>query len=162
MRRSVRPPHARLLPANPRRGLYRAALIAAALALAVAGCGDSDDDDDGTGSGEPGTTELTVTLDPDGPGAETARSETTSCGAEAEDACARLQPTDFAPLDAGTPCTQLYGGPDEATVEGTVDGEEVTATLTRADGCEVERFDRFLPLIRELFPSYEPGASLQP
>ena len=140
----------------------RTALIAAALAFAVTGCGDSDDENEGSGGGDPGTTELTITLDPDGPGGEPARTEIATCGPTGGTACARLQSTDFAPLDAGTPCTQIYGGPDQAIVEGTVDGESVTATLTRADGCEIERFDRLLPLLRELFPGYEPGEALKP
>jgi hypothetical protein len=38
----------------------------------------------------------------------------------------------------------------------------VDATLTRANGCEIERFDRFAELLAQLFPDYEPGASLGP
>ena len=155
-----------MLPAKADRA-PRAPVIAARaltalvlmLAVAFAGCGDEDDDD------EPatGATELTVTLDADGPGGQPARTETVACEAtEGGSPCALLRPTDFAPLDEATPCTQLYGGPDEATVEGTVAGEAVAATLTRADGCAIELFDRFLPLLRELFPGYEPGASLVP
>ena len=30
--------------------------------------------------------------------------------------------------------------------------------FTRANGCEIDRFDRITPLLRELFPDYEPGA----
>ncbi|MBA2240499.1 MAG: hypothetical protein H0W09_04545 [Solirubrobacterales bacterium] len=59
-------------------------------------------------------------------------------------------------------CTELYGGPDEAEISGRIDGDELQATLTRANGCEIERFDAALPLLRELFPGYEPGASLGP
>ncbi|GHG42933.1 hypothetical protein GCM10012320_06580 [Sinomonas cellulolyticus] len=34
-------------------------------------------------------------------------------------------------------CTQLYGGPDVATVSGTVDGAPVSRQFTRTDGCGV-------------------------
>lgn len=43
-------------------------------------------------------------------------------------------------------CTQQYGGPEVATVTGTVDGERVHATFTRTQGCEIHRFDQVSPL----------------
>ena len=43
---------------------------------------------------------------------------------------------------------------------GTIDGEPVDARLTRANGCEIERFDRFAKLLMQLFPDYEPGGAL--
>jgi hypothetical protein len=48
------------------------------------------------------------------------------------------------------------------TITGTLDGEAVNAKLTRANGCEIDRFDKFVPVLQELYPDYEPGASLQP
>lgn len=156
-----------MLPAKADRApgapvlLARTLSLSAALALAVvAGCGDEDDD----GDTEPAAsgTELTITLDADGPGGEPAGTETAACEPDAPDPCGRLKATDFAPLDPATPCTEIYGGPDEATVEGSISGEEVSATLTRANGCEIERFERMTPLLRELFPGYEPGSSLKP
>ena len=158
-----------MLPAKARRA-PGAPLIAAraltlslvaALAVAAAGCGDDDEDASGADAG--GATELTVTLDADGPGAEEPKSESVSCEAGADSSpCATLTAADVEPVGADTPCTEIYGGPDEATVEGTIAGEPVNATLTRANGCEIERFDRFTPLLQELFPGYTPGASLVP
>ncbi len=130
--------------------------------LAAAGCGGSDDD-----RSEPApssASELTVVLDPDGTGDKPKREAQASCG-DGGDACAeleRLVPADFAPTPPQTACTEIFGGPDTATVAGTLDGEAVSAELSRANGCEIERFDRFASLLTALFPGYEPGASLTP
>ena len=60
----------------------------------------------------------------------------------------------------GPACTEIYGGPDTLSIKGTIDGEPVDATFTRANGCEIERFDRFAELLKELFPDYRPGAAI--
>lgn len=39
-------------------------------------------------------------------------------------------------------CTQIYGGSEEAEVTGTRDGEQVQATFSRQNGCEIDRWDR--------------------
>jgi hypothetical protein len=153
-----------VLPAEAPRA-RRSPLAAAALILTlaapalIAGCGDDDDE----GSGDGGTaTELSVTLDPDGPGRQEAATEVIQCETGDGSECGRLEPADFAPIDPQTACTEIYGGPDELHVEGTVAGDEVNTTMTRANGCEIERFDRLVPLLRDLYPDYEPGAALQP
>lgn len=139
----------------------RALILAAALALAIAGCGDEEDDSDQTPAAN--GTELTITLDPDGQDGEPEVTETVVCEESAVGTpCGRLQAADLAPLDPATPCTEIYGGPDVVTVEGTLDGDEVSAALNRSNGCEIERFNRLTPLLRELFPGYQPGASLKP
>jgi hypothetical protein len=131
------------------------------LILVAAGCGD-EDDEGGSDSGS-GATELSVTLDPDGPGGQEAMTESVACEAGADESpCANLTAEDMAPVPPATACTEIYGGPDEATLDGTIAGEPVTAIFTRANGCEIERFDRITPLLRELFPEYTPGASLAP
>lgn len=48
--------------------------------------------------------------------------------------------------DEGAMCTQQYGGPERAVVTGTLEGEEVDATFSRENGCEIARFDTLLPL----------------
>ncbi len=137
-------------------------LAAVCAGLAIGGCGADDDAEPAT---EPGATatELTVTLDADGPGGEAERTETVSC--EPGSRCTEIEPIttpDFAPTPPDTACTEIFGGPDTVTIEGTLRGEPVDAQLTRANGCEIERFDRFTPLLRVLFPGYQPGASLAP
>ena len=42
-----------------------------------------------------------------------------------------------APRPADQACTMQYGGPQEATVTGVVDGQPVEATFTLRDGCEI-------------------------
>lgn len=137
------------------------ALLAVAVSLSVAaGCGE----DEG-GSSPIDETELTITLDADGPGGEPAAEAHVQCpGADApQTACQAIEelPDDpAAPIDPNTPCTEIYGGPDVVTVEGTLETEPIDTQLTRENGCEIERFDRFAPLLAALFPDYEPGASI--
>ena len=61
-----------------------------------------------------------------------------------EKACQRLfdlaEP--FAPTPDDAVCTQVYGGPAVAEVEGLYRGETVDARFTRIDGCEIGRWDR--------------------
>ena len=141
-----------------------AAVVVAALALGAGACGDSDDDSAPDAQAE-GETSLAVTLDPDGPeGKEEELTEEVSCEAGSDDAAceaiAGLDPAALEPVSPNTACTEIYGGPDVAFLEGTIDGEEVNAALTRANGCEIERFDAAVPLLQALFPGYEPGAQL--
>ena len=139
-------------------------LTAVALCVAAAlapGCGA--DEDEGAGEGETAT-ELTLTLDADGPGGEPERSERIVCE-HGGDGCSRLEGIsreDFEPVRPDTLCTQIYGGADLVTIEGTLDGEPVSTTVTRENGCEIDRFDRFSALLRATFPDYEPGGSLAP
>ena len=73
---------------------------------------------------------------------------------------AELDAADFAPVSPQMPCTEIFGGPDVVTVSGTLHGEQVNATFSRRNGCEIERFGRILPLLEALYPEYEPGAAL--
>ncbi|HMN98469.1 MAG TPA: hypothetical protein PKD59_03565 [Miltoncostaeaceae bacterium] len=38
-------------------------------------------------------------------------------------------------------CTQIWGGPERITVTGTVEGDPVRVEVTRANGCEIARYD---------------------
>jgi len=64
-------------------------------------------------------------------------------------ACAavRTNATALQPVRADLACTQQYGGPERARVQGTVDGTPVSAELTRANGCEIARWDSLAPLL---------------
>jgi Subtilisin inhibitor-like len=50
---------------------------------------------------------------------------------------------------AGTPrnvaCTEIYGGPQEARITGSVAGKRIWTTVTRTNGCEIERWQRLTP-----------------
>ena len=131
--------------------------------IVLAGCGGDDDEDPAS---EPSAaTELTITLDPDGPGGELPEEGLVTCPGPAAPpsvckAIDELPEDPAAPVPPDTACTEIYGGPDVVTIEGTLDGEPIDTELTRSNGCEIERFERFLPVLETLFPDYRPGESL--
>ena len=132
--------------------------------MVAAGCGDEGDPSSGDALAE-GDSSLTVTLDPDGPdGKKPEMTEEVSCDDSSDDAvCLAVAEIDvdaLAPVSPDTACTELFGGPDTVSLEGTIEGEDVDVDLTRANGCEIERFDAAVPLLQALYPDYEPGASL--
>ncbi len=53
----------------------------------------------------------------------------------------------FAPPRKNRACTDLYGGPDTATVSGVWRGRPVQASFSRVDGCEISRWDALGPLL---------------
>lgn len=56
----------------------------------------------------------------------------------------------FAPVPNNSICTMQYGGAATAHVTGTWAGRPVDARFDRSDGCDVARWDRFVPLLPEL------------
>ncbi|MGW3488853.1 SSI family serine proteinase inhibitor [Streptomyces sp. NPDC001054] len=72
---------------------------------------------------------------------------------DAEAACARLDEVTvwgrdtFAPVAPDAICTMQYGGPRTAHVSGEWAGRPVDTTFTRANGCEIARWDRLVPLL---------------
>jgi len=144
-------------------------------ALLLAGCaplepGGSPDDpvssDDSPGStpsstpspieappAEPVTADLTIVVDATGEGAT--QTFTLTCSPDGGDhpdpaaACAALAQAGveaFAPTPRGVACTEQWGGPQVATVQGTVDGEQISARFDRTDGCQISRWDRLAPV----------------
>ena len=64
----------------------------------------------------------------------------------AGDACAELKRATadgdpFAPVPEDAMCTQIYGGPAHAEVTGRWAGVVVEAEFSRANGCEIARWD---------------------
>ena len=51
---------------------------------------------------------------------------------------------------AGQVCTEIYGGPDTATITGTLDGEPISAQVDRANGCGISDWDE---LLADLLPA---------
>ena len=138
-------------------------MAVACAALAAAGCGsdsDSDDEDSPSAAG----TSLEATLDIDGgQGDEAARTGSVACESQVDCPGAEsLTPADFEPVPAETACTEIFGGPETATITGSLAGEPVEGEFSRANGCEIERFDRFTPLLQSVFPDYKPGEALTP
>lgn len=136
-----------------------AAALTVALAVVLAGCGADDD-----GAAGAASTDLRITLDVDGKGGKPPSTAQVLCeeGMETSPCPQLLELTagDLAPVPGDTACTEIFGGPEVVTVTGSLHGEAVDAELTRTNGCEIERFDRFVPVLRELFSDYEPGEAL--
>ncbi|WP_372594110.1 SSI family serine proteinase inhibitor [Actinotalea sp.] len=100
-------------------------------------------------------TSLTVVLDETGTGPTT--TTTLTCDPlggthpDAAAACAAIEAAGgasaFDPVPPRTACTEQYGGPQTATVRGTVDGTPVNADFDRTNGCEISRWDRLAVLL---------------
>jgi hypothetical protein len=120
------------------------ALICAALAA----CGS-----EGTGTtGE--FAQLAVRVDSDGRGPDSARALELDCASVAQSAACqaagRLKAADLAPTPSDRACTQLYGGPETASIHGVLDGRRVDASFKRTDGCEIARWKAVAPLLDEV------------
>lgn len=132
--------------------------------------GEDDDADDGAGDGpstnpeatpDEGTfnIELRVKVTPQ-PGAEpheyilqcdgTTPSDASNVP-KPEEACALVEKSAqalfFTQADPTLQCTQQYGGPQTATVSGSVDGRPVQVEFARTDGCEISRWNALEPLL---------------
>jgi len=133
-------------------------LCVLALALLAAGCGGDEEEPAGAPSPTPAgdaATDLVVRVDADGPdGGGEAKEERVRCAAGdtggACEAAASLEPTDFEKSPPDVACTDIFGGPQTAEVSGTLRGERIDATFSRADGCEIARWDRAAPLLEQV------------
>lgn len=121
--------------------------IALPLVLALAaGCGGTE----AVGDDRPPRYDLTITYWPTGRGGEV-RTATLTCdpdGGSHPDpagACdALLEHEDaLAPVAGDVACTQIYGGNQAATLS----GSGVNASFSRANGCEIARWDKLAPLL---------------
>lgn len=57
--------------------------------------------------------------------------------------------TALPPVPKGQPCTMIYGGPETARITGTWRGQEIDATLSRTNGCEIARWKALTGLLPE-------------
>ena len=133
-------------------------IAAAALAaLALAGCGAEGETAGGTDAepAEPATS-LEVTVWPDGRDNGPEEVTTLECdppGGDhpaAEEACSVLagNPDLLEPVPDDVMCTQQFGGPEQAAVRGIFQGEEVDMRYSRANGCEIARWERLAPVFQ--------------
>jgi len=127
-------------------------LLCCLAALVLAGCGGEEEAGDGSGTAAP-PTQLTVRVDPDGDGPEEARQARISCDGESGGrACAaagKLRPADFEPTPDDVACTELFGGPETATISGTLSGKKVEGRFSRQNGCEIARWEKVSALLAE-------------
>jgi hypothetical protein len=147
-------------------------VTAALLVAGLGACGSDSGSDAGDGGTDPtttttpagGATRLTVTgvatraeSDPVAEPVEIPFSGTLDCSADpptgtgvyaasAPDVCAAVAADAevFAAVgpDPDRICTELYGGPQHARIEGTVAGEPVDVEIARSDGCGVDDWSR--------------------
>lgn len=125
--------------------MNKVGIAVAALAM-LAACG---------GDGYP-EAELDITVEH--PDTETL-AYTVSCGGDdasvegadldPDEACEVLaNPEAVSRLVEGPPqnriCTEIYGGPDVATINGTMDGQAVGTTVDRTNGCGISEWDDLL------------------
>jgi hypothetical protein len=96
--------------------------------------------------GQPGDTNLTIVID-DGSGSTTTwRLTCDPAGGthpDAKAACHALEANGAAalpPVPKDKACTQIYGGPETATVTGTWKGQQVMSRFARNDGCQISRW----------------------
>lgn len=70
---------------------------------------------------------------------------------DAAKACASLAKAKhpFRPTPKKQMCTQIYGGPQQATIKGTWHGEKVSATYSRKNGCEIHRWNAIKPVLNQ-------------
>jgi hypothetical protein len=114
-------------------------LLAAAL---LAACGSQ------TPAAAPAETNLLVRVDRDGPkGAKPAHSVRVRCPGDRCGATRGITTKDFAPTPRGVACSMIYGGPQTATVKGTLRGKPVDARFSRTDGCQTSRWRKVQRLL---------------
>jgi hypothetical protein len=128
-------------------------LLLPLVVIALAGCGSDGATQAGGPTGK--LANLTVTVDNDGAkGSEKPRELTLDCvkptDSQACGAAAGVSAADLKPTGGDIACTQIYGGPEEATIKGKIRGETVDATFKRTDGCEISRWDRVKALLAEV------------
>jgi hypothetical protein len=121
------------------------------------GCGSEASDEPPAAGGtepDPPGTELTVAYWPDGRDGSV-REATLTCDPDGgthprpSQACRALgaDAEALAPLPPDLMCTQIYGGPEEAEITGTIEGEQVQATFSRQNGCEIDRWGRLATVL---------------
>jgi hypothetical protein len=89
-----------------------------------------------------------LTCDPVGGDHPDARA---ACGSLA---AAQKQAKDpFAPTPKDQMCTQIYGGPQVATVKGTWQGKRIDASFSRKNGCELKRWSDLGPIFGKVPPA---------
>ena len=126
------------------------ALLAVAVCLLAAGCGGEESAGEPS---QPAGASLAVELDPgEGKAISSWELECSPPSGSLPDAAAvctalsgETDPFRGPPADAA--CTEIYGGPARLHVTGTFAGQPVDATFTRADGCQIERYDSVTALL---------------
>jgi hypothetical protein len=108
-----------------------------AAALLAAACGSE------SPAGSAPATNLVVTVDQDGAhGSRPAKTVRLRCPGTGCALTKQVTPKDFAPPRPDVACNMIYGGPETATVKGTLRGAAIDASFSRTDGCQTSRWQR--------------------
>ena len=97
-------------------------------------------------SAEPGDTDLTIVINDGSGSTKTWRLTCNPAGGTHPDppaACEALETNGAAalpPVPKDKACTQIYGGPETATISGTWNGQAVMSMFARNDGCQISRW----------------------
>ena len=134
------------------RLLFVAVALAGMAAVAAAGMLAQSDRDDADRGAVP-RTELRITVWPTGRDGE-ARHWTLRCAPpggslpNAAAACRAIRENRaaFRAVAPETICTQIFGGPQVATVRGVLSGRRISAAFARNNGCEIARWNRLSKL----------------
>jgi hypothetical protein len=118
--------------------MLRLAIVLAGLLL-LAGCGSDEDGEDSPAASSAPTTQLTVTVWPEGRDGPV-RERRVECPGAA--VCRGLTARLLTPVPRNKACTAIYGGPSVARVSGTVRGEPVDELFGLEDGCQIARWER--------------------
>jgi hypothetical protein len=111
--------------------------------LALAGCGAESGSGSAPGASAPSTV-LTVIVDSDGGGPAPAKRARVSC---ADASCPKVPASAFQPVSRRRVCTDIFGGPQTASIEGSLRGKPVSARFSRRNGCEIARWEAASPLL---------------
>lgn len=127
-----------------------AVLAVGATGLVIQGCGDGAG---GGAAGDPGTGNLQITYIPE-PGVTPRKADLVCPASTADDtaACEQIESLTpaFDPVPADQACSQQYGGPEQIVLSGTWAGKPVDTTLTRTNGCEIDRYEALAPVLLPL------------
>ena len=127
-----------------------AVLAVGATGLVIQGCGDGAG---GGAAGDPGTGNLQITYIPE-PGVTPRKADLVCPASTADDtaACEEIESLTpaFDPVPADQACSQQYGGPEQVVLSGTWAGKPVDTTLTRTNGCEIDRYEALAPVLLPL------------
>jgi len=100
-----------------------------------------------------GATDLTIVLDDGSGSTRTWRLTCDPAGGthpDAAAACKALEDhgaTALPPVPKDRMCTQIYGGPEKATVKGTWRGKPVNSAFSKTNGCEISRWKSMAGLL---------------
>lgn len=142
--------------------MRRLAIVMACLLLVV-GCGSPESEPPIAEEETPKQPRIDLTIEVSEGDGTPSRTWTLQCDPnggnhpDVDAACDALRETTpkeaFGPIPEDQPCTMIYGGPQQAKITGTWDGERIEAQLARTNGCEIDQWDSLEPVVPDVGPT---------